>query len=235
MPFMKNNPLSVIIGAGEVGKSLYNVLSPYHPIVLVDRKPLKIKEKVEIMHVCIGYSDSFVSDVKSYQEKYKPQYTVIHSTVPVGTSWQCAAVHSPVIGIHPYLEEGIKTFTKFLGGSDASHVAQHFRRAGLKVYLFDKSETTELMKILDTTFYGLCIEYTKEIKRLTDKHGIPFEAWTLYNKSYNDGYTELGRDEFVRPNLVPIMTTLQGHCVLPNTYFLKNEFTKLIQRLNGQE
>ena len=229
---MKNNNLSVIVGAGEVGQSLYRVLDPYYPVVLVDRKRVNISEPVEIMHVCMGYSDAFVEEVKRYQKKYKPTHTVIHSTCPVGTSRQCDAVHSPIIGMHPNLDEGIKTFTKFLGGEKASEVAQYFRRAGLKVYLFDKPETTELMKILDTTFYGVCIEYTKEIKRLAELYGVPFEAWSLYNGEYNRGYAELGHSEFVRPNLVPIMGKIGGHCVVQNTYHLDNEFTRLIQRLN---
>ena len=224
--------MSIILGAGEVGQSLYRVLDPYYPVVLVDRKCVNISEPVEIMHVCMGYSDAFVEEVKRYQKKYKPTHTVIHSTCPVGTSRQCDAVHSPIIGMHPNLDEGIKTFTKFLGGEKASEVAQYFRRAGLKVYLFDKPETTELMKILDTTFYGVCIEYTKEIKRLAEHYAVPFEAWTLYNENYNKGYQKLGYPEYTRPNLVPIMTDIKGHCVVPNTHFIENEFTKLIQRLN---
>ena len=165
---MKNSPISLIIGAGEVGKSLFNVLSPYHTLVLVDREPVQVLGDIEIMHVCFGYGPDFIAQVKGYQERYKPRYTIIHSTVPVGVSRQCNAIHSPIVGIHPYLEEGIRTFTRFLGGEDASQVAQYFKRAGLKVYLFDKPETTELMKKLDTTFYVLCIEYTKEIKRLAE-------------------------------------------------------------------
>ena len=229
---MKTPPLSLIIGAGEVGLSLGRVLDPYYPVVFVDKRPVRVKGRVEIMHVCFGYGPDFIAQVNKYQEKYKPQYTVIHSTVPVGTSRQCDAVHSPILGMHPYLEEGIKTFTKFLGGEKASEVAQYFKRAGLKVYLFDKPETTELMKILDTTFYGLCIEYTKEIKRLADALGVPFSAWSLYNGEYNRGYQQLGYPEYTRPNLVPIMQTIGGHCVVQNTHMIENEFTKLIQRLN---
>ena len=226
---------SIIVGAGEVGKSLYRVLEPYYDIRLVDTKPVNIDGSVGILHVCFGYGDGFVREVKRYQGKYKPEYTVIHSTVPPGTSRQCSAVHSPIVGLHPNLDDGIRTFTKFLGGEQASSVAHHFRRAGLKVYLFDKPEATELLKILDTTFYGLCVEYTKEIKRLTEKHGVPFEAWTVYNESYNKGYTKLGRSEFVRPNLVPVMTKIGGHCVVPNTYMLDNPFTELIQKLNDTD
>lgn len=225
-------PYNLIIGAGEVGGSLYRVLNPYHNTFLIDKEPKVLSGDPEIMHICFGYNDDFIKQVKEYQEKYNPKYTVIHSTVPVGTSRQLNSIHSPIIGIHPYMDEGIKTFVKYLGGEQASEVAQFFRRAGLRVYLFDKSETTELLKIMDTTFYGVCIEYTKEIKRLADQYGIPFEAWTLYNDNYNKGYQALGYPEFTRPNLVPVMTKIGGHCVLPNTQFIENEFTKLIQKLN---
>mgnify|MGYP001603793769 FL=1 len=226
--------VSLIVGAGEIGKALCKVLEPYYQVVLIDKKPKRIKG-VEIMHICFGYSDSFVSEVKRYQKKYNPKHTIIHSTVPVGTSRKCGAISSPIVGIHPYLEEGIKTFTRFLGGEKASDVAAYFKRAGLKVYLFDKPETTELLKILDTTFYGLCIEYVKEIKRLSDKHGSPFEAWTLYNSDYNRGYSLLGYPEYVRPNLVPIMGKIGGHCVGNNLNFLNSPFTKLIKDLNEKK
>jgi hypothetical protein len=140
------------------------------------------------------------------------------------------ATHSPVIGIHPHLEEGIRTFTKFLGGPIASEVADEFRRAGLRVYIFEKSETTELMKILDTTFYGMCIEYTKDVKKQTEKFKVPFEAWTLWTNNYNEGYTKLGHPEYVRPNLVPIMTEIHGHCVRPNLELLETKFTKFLKK-----
>ena len=230
---------TIVIGAGEVGSSLARVLEPYHNVFLMDKETISLSKDPEIMHICFGYSKDFIKQVKAYQRKFKPKYTVIHSTCPVGTSRKLNAIHSPIIGIHPYMDEGIKTFVKYLGGEQASEVAQFFRRAGLRVYLFDKPETTELLKILDTTFYGVCIEYTKEIKRLADQYGIPFEAWTLYNDNYNKGYQKLGYPEFTRPNLVPVMTKIGGHCILPNTQFIENEFTKLIQKLNeskhGQE
>ena len=232
---MDQKPYTLIIGAGEVGESLARVLNPYYDVSLMDRYHAALTTGPEVMHICFGYSEGFVQSVKGYQDQYHPKYTVIHSTVPPGTSRKCDAVHSPIIGMHPFLDEGIKTFTKLLGGSQASEVAQFFRRAGIKVYLFDKQETTELYKILDTTYYGLCVEYTKEIKRLAEQHGIPFEAWTIYNDNYNKGYQKLGYPEFTRPNLVPIMTAIKGHCVVPNTYFIDNEFTRLIQRLNTEE
>lgn len=223
---------SVIVGLGEIGHSLYRALVPYYrETTLVGRNGAYDKGN-DILHITFPYSDSFSSQVAKYQEFYTPAYTVIHSTVPPGTSRKLGAIHSPIIGIHPHLEESLKTFTKFLGGTAAHMVADYFRKAGIKVYLFDNPETTELMKILDTTFYGVCVEYTKEVKRQCAERGVPFEAWSLWVDAYNRGYEKLGYGEFRRPNLVPIMTLLGGHCVKENCDFLDSRWTKLIKELN---
>lgn len=225
---------SVICGGGEVGTALGAVLQQYEPVV-IDPKlgiPFDLPENVKYLHICFPFSASFEEEVKKYQQQFQPEFTIIHSTVPVGTSRKLNALHSPVVGLHPFLYEGIKTFTRFISGPEASLVADYFRRAGLDVYLFDKPETTELFKILDTTYYALCIEYTKEIKRLCIQHDVPFEGWTLYNQDYNEGYASLQYPEFVRPNLVPIMKPQGGHCTIPNCELLSTPFTELIKKLN---
>lgn len=222
---------SLIIGKGEVGKALHNVLADFYPITAVDIHEDTSMEP-EIMHVCFPFSKSFITEVKKYQKKYKPKFTIIHSTVPPGTSRICNAIHSPIIGLHPYLAESIKIFIKFLAGEKAHMVADYFRKAGIKVYVFDEPETTELLKILDTDFYALCIEYTKDVKRLCKKYKVPFEAWTLWTQNYNQGYEKLGYPEYTRPNLVPILRKIGGHCLLPNSEMLETEFTRLIKKLN---
>ncbi len=221
----------IIIGKGQIGISLFNILKEHHDIKIRDKEDL-VMVGVEILHICFPYFEGFIDAVKEYQEEYSPDYTVIHSTVPVGTSRKCGATHSPVRGIHPNLEKGIKTFTKFLGGESASEVADYFRRAGLTVYLTDKPETTELIKIWSTSFYAIDIEMTKQIKRDCDENGLPFEMWSLWVDTYNTGYGILGHREYNRPNLIPIMKKQGGHCTVPNAAFLDNEFTKLIKKLN---
>lgn len=218
---------TLIIGNGEIGISLSKILDKHYETYFTDKTTEK--SKADIIHICFPYSDEFVSEVKRYQKLYKPKYTVIHSTVPVGTSAKCNAIHSPVIGLHPFLKESIETFTKYLGGKQAGEVADYFRRANIKVYITDKSETTELMKILSTTKYGLDIEYTKEVKRLCDKYKVPFEMWTLWTKNYNQGYEQLGHPEYRRPELIPIMKKIGGHCVLSNAKLLKSKFTRLLK------
>ena len=228
---------TLIVGSGEVGGSLKNVLEEHYEIEVIDkdtvRSPLSYPPHFGIMHVCFPYSISFESEVKRYQKEYQPTYTVIHSTVPVGTNTKLGTISSPVVGIHPFLEQSLMTFTKYLGGEQASEVANYFRRVGMKVYLFDKPETPELMKLLDTTFYGICVEYTKEVKELTKKHGVSFESWSVWTENYNRGYQVLGYPEYTRPNLVPIKGKLGGHCVGNNATFLDSKFAKFLSDINS--
>lgn len=223
------NKKSVVVGYGEVGKALTAVLDDVYLVDICDPvigevSPLSLNLKylpVEVLHICFPYSDSFVQDVKKYQEDFKPKHTVIHSTVPLGTSRQVNATHSPVRGLHPNLEGGIRCFVKFLGGEEASQVADYFRRAGIKVCLFDKQETTEALKLFDTTYYGVCIDFAKRVKEYCDKHDLNFsEVYTIPNQTYNEGYSQLGYPEFTRPVLQPIMKPTGGHCVEPNKELL---------------
>ena len=208
---------TLIVGCGEVGRALEVVLKQYDPSVIDQVDVFDSKQQLEIIHICFPYTERFIEFVKAYQVAYQPTYTVIHSTVPIGTSQKLNAIHSPIRGIHPNLEEGIRTFQKFLGGQQSSAVADYFRRAGLKIVLFDKSETTEAMKLWDTQYYKRCIEFAKEVKEYCDKHSLSFhEVYTLANLSYNEGYKELGHPEFQRPILQPIMTPIGGHCIKPN-------------------
>jgi hypothetical protein len=101
----------------------------------------------------------------------------------------------------------------------------------MKVYLCDKQETTELMKIQCTTLYGLNVEFFKDMKEQCKKYDVPFEAWTIWNNNYNNGYEELGYPEYHRYNLVPIMKKVGGHCVLPNLKLLKTKFTTFLNKI----
>lgn len=218
---------SLIVGNGEIGQSLYKIVGGH----IIGRTDIESSMNYFVMHICFPYSDEFESEVKRYQELYKPKYTVIHSTVPVGTSTKLGSIHSPVNGVHPNLEESLRTFTKFIGGSN-NEIDNYFRRAGFRIYTFDKPETTELMKIMCTTFYGVCIEYVRDVKEQCDKFGVPFEAWTLWTNNYNQGYEEMKQPQYKRPNLTPPKGEIGGHCVLPNAKLLKTRFTDL---LNGDK
>lgn len=211
----------LIVGAGEIGGSLWRVLVEHYKVIVAGKHETKLDD-ADVLHICFPYSEEFIFEVKRYQELYEPKFTVVHSTTPVGTCSKVEATHSPVRGVHPNLEEGIKTFHKFLGGPEASQVAGYFRRAGMKVILFDKQETTEALKLFDTEYYRTCIEFCHRVKKYCDEHNLNFsEVYTIPNLTYNEGYTKLEHPEFVRPVLQPIMTKIGGHCVLDNTELIK--------------
>lgn len=209
------NTRTLIIGNGEIGKSLFEVLSNVFECSI--RGKDNTKEHFDIIHICFPYDDTFISEVKRYQKLYSPTYTVIHSTVPVGTSRKCEAIHSPVRGIHPYLARSLKTFVKFVGGEKADEVADYFRRAGMRVYMARKPETTELLKLLSTETYREHIKWAQKIEGVCQKYDVPFsEVYTLATQTYNDGYRKLGYPEYHRPILQPLQKKIDGHCVEPN-------------------
>lgn len=222
----------LVIGMGEVGTALANVLYEAHDVSALDAEDKNSAvpngARFDMAHICFPWSDTFVPQVERYQRTYDVGVTVIHSTVPIGTSRACRAVHSPVMGRHPHLAQDMMAITKFIGGTNGSLVAHAFRAAGMNVYLVDAPETTELIKLFSTLYLGVCVEFTKEIKRFCDLYHVPFEAWTLWNRAYNEA-VEFGMQ---RPNLVPMGGRIGGHCVLPNAEMIESEFAKLVKRRN---
>ena len=231
-----NRPSHLIVGfMGEVGRALFEIFYKANPETIAgidrnlehgtqDSRGIGDQKRFDILHVCIPFGNewSFLRAVRGYQREFRPKITVIHSTVPVGISRRLGAVHSPIRGLHPNLEQGIRTFPKFLGGKQASLVADAFRRAGIKVILCDKQETTEALKLFDTQYYLECVRFCQKVKKFCDKNNLPFsEVYTIANKTYNEGYRILGMDEVTRPVLQPIMTEVGGHCLLPNEELLK--------------
>lgn len=217
---------SLIIGYGEVGKGLHKVIGGD----VLDKDLLQDKQVYDIIHICFPYSDKFVDYVKEYQKMFNPTYTVIHSTVPIGTSKQVNAVHSPIRGVHPDLDKGIKTFMKFFGGEKSKEVAEWFNQFGLETHTTPNSDDTEALKLWDTTQYGVMILLNKEIHKFCEENGLDFDiVYTLANQTYNEGYIKLGRSEVVRPVLKYTEGKIGGHCVYQNTALFNSESTKRIK------
>lgn len=228
---------TLIIGAGDVGKSLYEVLKPYYPVIIRDKKGLRGESTgsfipFSIIHICFPYFKGFEKEVKKYQKRYDPKYTIIHSTIPVGTSRKCRAYYSPIRGGHPNLTKSIKTFVKYLGPKSMV-LKRYFERARIKIEILDKPETIELLKILSTTYYTWNIVFCKEAKKICDKYKLDFEkVYTRANETYNEGYKILGRANVIRPVLEPTKGPISGHCLIPNCRLLKSEITAIILKLN---
>ncbi len=231
---MKRNKKHIIIGGGEVGRSLFNVLKQYYNIFLRDKND-DLSGKFDVVHICYPYNKNFIKISKSYIKKYKPSLLIIHSTISVGTTEKISpmAVHSPIRGLHPNLDKGIKTFVKYFGGPKAKEAAGYFSKIGIKTQCFKKSKTTELLKILDTTYYGWNIIFAKEVKRICDKLNLNFdEVYTIANQDYNEGYKKLGKQNVVRPVLKAMPGKIVGHCIVPNCDLFDDWITKIIKEKN---
>lgn len=230
---------TLTIGAGEIGKSLHNVIKPFHEAYIKDKEDLAI-ENIDVLNICYPPSKDFVKITKAYITKYKPRVTIIHSTVPPGTTKKCGdkVVHSPIHGKHPNLENGIRTFVKFVGGDDAFsvYVADKFlKTAGIKTKVVSNSRTSEISKIMCTSYYGWNIIFMKEMAKLCKKEGVNFyEAYTDWNWLYNIGYEQLNMPQFRRPVLDPIGGNIGGHCVVENSFLLDSFITNTIKEKNEE-
>lgn len=222
---------TLIIGAGEVGKALFGILKKHYTTYIQD-KTNGLVMKIDVMHICFPYSKTFIGDVKDYVEIHRPKITVIHSTVPIGTSRQCQAFHSPIRGEHPNLEKSLRTFVKYLAPKNQT-LKQYFEKVGIPIKLVNKTEDTEALKLWSTTQYGMFILLQKGIYRFCQENNLDFKLiYTEANRTYNDAYLKLGRQNVLRPILRQMRGGIGGHCVLENCDLLKHFFTRLIKRMN---
>lgn len=208
----------LVIGLGEVGSAVQKILKCDG--AEQNKAP---QDQYEMIHICFPHSIKFVDEVKAYQTAYRAKYVVVHSTVPLGTCDPHQWIHSPVRGVHPNLEEGIRTFTKYFGGVNAEFAAHEFSEKKITTLTTTKAAHTEALKLWDTTQYGIMIALEKEIHAYCKRHDLPFDlVYQHANMSYNEGYTKLGKPEVVRPYLDQHDGPIGGHCVIPNATILNN-------------
>jgi len=233
-----------IMGFGEIGQSVAKLYSKSKYQILskdLNHDYLQ-EERVDVLHVAIPYSQDFVKDVLEQIKKNKPEFVIIESTVDVGITGKInqklskkIVVHSPVRGMHPDLTKSIKCFIKYVGADDqkiGERAVEHYKSLGVKAKCFMPSQSTELNKILSTSYYGICIAWAGEVKRLCDKYKVDYKTFEDFNNSYNEGYTKLGRKNVIRPTLYPPKNGIGGHCVWENAVMFnpqaKSKFLDLI-------
>lgn len=224
-----------ILGFGTVGKSLSEVYSEsfYEKPLIKDLDRNEFGDKLEVLNICIPWSENFVDIVVKEIRETKPDLTVIHSTVMPTTTRQVrkivrrAVVHSPIRGIHPNLTASIKThFIKYIGAENAEDgklAKEHFKFVGIKrTEVLVPAVITELNKILSTTYYGHCISFTDYVDKICQKYNVSFKTFEKFNQSYNRGYRRLGmREQTNRPTLYPPKKKIGGTCVRENCEILK--------------
>lgn len=218
---MRRSAEVVIVGLGEVGKPLFELISKYHQTVGVDiSPPAEGIGQVDFLHVCYPFQISdFIGETARYIELFKPALTIIDSTVGVGTTRtianRCGAavVNSPVRGKHARMLEQVQFYTKFIGAIDQKEgdlAAQHFQSVGLKTKVLSSPEASELAKLTETTYFGLLIAWAQEVERYCDQAGTDYDEVISF-------YEEI---KFF-PSVQYFPGVIGGHCVMPNIEILK--------------
>lgn len=222
----------LIVGNGEVGSALYSLLSKKYEVDIIDFGEETNCTKINVMHICFPYTRNFINEVKKYKKKYKPRYTIIHSTVPVGTSNKCKSYYSPIRGIHPHLEKSLTVFVKYLAPKN-KFLSNYFKIVGININQTTKTDTLEAMKLYCTTVYALNVIAEKEIWKYCKDNGLDFDiVYTKCNKTYNEGYEKLGFPHYSKYVLNHKDGKIGGHCLIPNCKLLKTDIAKFILRQN---
>ncbi|HMK21091.1 MAG TPA: hypothetical protein VK466_02085, partial [Terriglobales bacterium] len=104
---MTNKKKVVVVGLGEVGKPLFELLCRYYDTVGVDISPVKHLHSADVLHICFPFEiPDFIGEAARYIALYRPALTVVNSTVGIGTTRAIAqrtgtpVVNSPIRGKH---------------------------------------------------------------------------------------------------------------------------------------
>ena len=218
---MLHNGKVVVVGLGEIGKPIFELVSRHYDAVGVDISPPAARpEQVDFMHICYPFQiTDFIGETCRYAELFKPAVTIIDSTVAIGTTRAIAdrigmpVVNSPVRGKHARMFDDLCRYTKFVGALDPAsgqHAAQHFETLGLKTKILSSPEATELAKLTETTYFGVMIAWAQELERYCDHAGQNYEDVISF-------YDEIGFFPLVKyfPGIIG------GHCVMPNIEILR--------------
>jgi len=230
---------TVVVGLGEVGKPLLELISKYHISIGVDNSPPRTEVKgIDVLHICFPFQiQDFIGEVARYIDLFRPNLTIINSTVAVGTTRAIAqrtgaiVVYSPVRGKHTRMLQDLQRYTKFVGAIDAgsaTQAARHFESVGLKTKILSSPEAAEIAKLSETTFFGLMIAWAQEVERYADRTGQNYDEIVSF-------YEEIGFFPLVKyfPGIIG------GHCVMPNIKLLQHledsEILRAIQSSNQKK
>ena len=223
---MSNEKITVV-GLGEVGRPLFELLSTKHNVTGVDISPPEQIEQADILHICYPFEiKDFIGETVRYIDVFQPNLTVINSTVAVGTTRAIAdrtggaVVNSPVRGKHARMLKELSLYTKFIGALDPAagdQAAKHFQSVGLKTKVLSCPEATELAKLTETTYFGLMIAWAQEVERYCDQSGANYEEVISF-------YDEI---KFF-PQVKYFPGVIGGHCVMPNIKILSKYTRSLI-------
>lgn len=221
---------SLVIGAGEVGSAIYEVIKDFHKSFIRDIEEIEEKD-FEVIHICYPDHDGFVKTTKKYIEKYNPKLTIVHSSIKVGTTDQLGnhVVYSPVRGRHPNLAPEIRVYDKFISGRDTEDIvlaSKYFLACKLNVITDDNPVNLEMMKLLSNIHMGVEIAWRQEVARILKQFKCDPYIYNAWELSYANGYKALKQEHLMRPRMRP--DPIGGHCILECTEILSDQYPSKI-------
>ena len=215
---------SLVIGRGEVGTALAEVLECQSYDITDEESYVNLAE-IDVLHIAFPWSNEFVTNVLGYQELVTPDLTIIYSTVPIGTSEELGAVHSPIEGQHPDLADYIRRGVRWLGSSNPSRLFQAYEfwmNRGPIIQQVKSADWTEFLKLRSTARYGVNIAFANYEYRVAEEIGMPARYLQDFDLDYNRLYK--GDRKANRYVLRDPKGEIGGHCVVPNAKILYGQY-----------
>lgn len=228
----------LIIGHGQIGQAIHAMLKRSEDETIEtydvqkntedDKKKILESGQLDILHICFPFNEKFVECVKAYIEEFKPIATVIYSTVKIGTTKQLGknVFHSPVVGRHPNLYEGVLYGLRFIGTNqgNAHPVDTLWDSLGARVKVVNSTDVTEFIKIRSTSKFGINLVWTDYEKSVADDIGMDFNILKEFDEDYNKLYIKLGMEWAQQYIIDPPGGSIGGHCVIPNAKLLNDQY-----------
>jgi len=244
---MKQNK-DIVVGLGEIGRPILKLLSKSKIVVgfdanekLMDFRKYKKYEHLEtsFVHICIPFTNKFISHVKSLYSKFSPKCIVIHSTISPYTTKKIQSelpipiIYSATRGVHKRMISDMKKYTKFYALEKNSPkkkwasetYASLLKKCGIKSKKMSEPITLELAKIVvDTSYYGWLINYAQLSNMIAKEHKVDYnEMWSFAD--------EIHRFLGNRPKMFPGF--IGGHCIIPNLDLIKDDSLHQIDKINN--
>jgi len=195
---------NVVVGLGEIGKPILELVSKAEPAVGYDIDPKFMDKKkfekysemkTSFLHICIPFTKNFSSKVIPLFKKFKPVSIVIHSTVSPYTTKQLQkllpipVIYSATRGVHKRMLNDLKRYTKFYAIEPkapkakwaSSEYSKLMKKCGVKTKRVSNTLTLELAKIVvDTSYYGWLINYAQLSNMIAIQHKVNYdEMWSF--------------------------------------------------------
>ena len=220
----------LVVGLGEVGRPLYDILSEKFSKVygydLDSNKTIDslddVKSPIGILHIAYPFKElnQFIDVTLGYINMLSPSLVIVHSTVALGTTralqsrTNAKVAYSPVRGKHPLMKDHMIFWTKWVAAINRAaldHAREHLETAGFKVRVAQEPESLELAKLWETVYRAIMIASWHEVHRIAMRFGADLDVVAEFVSEVH----EVLKD---RPVYYP--DVIGGHCLIQNTEVL---------------